>query len=256
MCTNQSFESRFSRGIGVAAVLLISVFAADGQSVSKTSSAKPSLQEHYDAAESFQEKGDLAQAALHYKLFLAEALHRVANGRAQVGEYQGAVTLFDEARTLDPKSTVLGMDYAKAALDANDPIKAQHLAQELIDASPMNGRDSRTAKLHWLFGQALLDMDDNAGARDQFAAAVAISPTFENRYALAQAYLAMLDKDNAAKLFGKMLAEFGDTAQIHMDFGPPTERLIFRKKQFWNSGRHLPEMTSFLMPTTRWVPLI
>jgi tetratricopeptide (TPR) repeat protein len=219
MWTYRSFVSRLACGIGIAAVLLMSVIVVSGQTVSKARSAESSLREHYDAAEALQEKGDLAQAAFAYKLFLSDALHRVANGRAQVGEYPEAVPLFDEARALTLSNMALTMDYAEAALDAHDLLKAQHLAQELVDASPKNARDSRTARLHWLLGQAMLGMDENERARDQFAAAVAISPTFENQYALAQAYLAMLDKDNASKLFNRMMAKFGDTAQIHMEFG-------------------------------------
>ncbi|MDW5266143.1 MULTISPECIES: tetratricopeptide repeat protein [Acidobacteriaceae] len=219
MWINRSFESWVSHGTGVAVALLLSAVAVSGQGVSKIHSAESPLQEHYDAAETLQGKGDLEQAAFQYKLFLAEALHRVANGWAQVGEYPEAVPLFDEALALTPNNAALTMDYAEAALDAHDMLKAQHLAQELVDSSPKNARDSRTARLHWLLGQAMLGMDDNEKARDQFATAVGISPNFENQYALASAYLAMLDKDNAAKIFKKMLAEFGDTAQIHMEFG-------------------------------------
>jgi tetratricopeptide (TPR) repeat protein len=219
MRTRQSFERMLLSRVGIAAILLISVTAATGQGASKARTADSPLQQHYDAAEALQAKGDLTQAATEYKLFLAEALHRVANGRAQVGEYSEAVPLFDEALTFTPDNSALDMDYAEAALDAHDLPKAQYLAQELIDSSPKNSRDLRMAKLHWLLGQVMLGIVDVNGARNQFAAAVAISPTFENQYALAQAYLAMLDKSSAAKLFAKMLAQFGDSAQIHMQFG-------------------------------------
>jgi tetratricopeptide (TPR) repeat protein len=219
MMTHRPFEIRLLSRAGIAAILLISATAGSGQGASKTRTAESPLQQHYDAAEASQAKGDLAQAATEYKLFLAEALHRVANGRAQVGEYSEAVPLFDEALTLTPNNSALEMDYAEAALDAHDLPKAQHLAQLLIDSSPKNARDLRMAKLHWLLGQVMLGIVDVNGARDQFVAAVAISPTFENQYALAQAYLAMLDKNSAAKLFARMLAQFGDSAQIHMQFG-------------------------------------
>ncbi len=219
----RSFETRIEISLlsraGIAAILLLSANAISGQGASAARTAESPLQQHYDAAESSQAKGDLAQAATEYKLFLAEALHRVANGRAQVGEYSEAVPLFDEALTLTPNNSALEMDYAEAALDAHDLSKSQRLAQELIDSSPKNARDLRMAKLHWLLGQVMLGIVDVNRARDQFVAAVAISPTFENQYALAQAYLAMLDKSSAAKLFAKMLAQFRDSAQIHMQFG-------------------------------------
>ena len=215
----RSFERRLISRAGIAAILLISATAVLGQRASTARTAESPLQQHYDAAEASQAKGDLAQAATEYKLFLAEALHRVANGQAQVGEYSEAAPLFDEALTFTPDNSALEMDYAEAALDAHDLPKAQHLAQALIDSSPKSARDLRMAKLHWLLGQVMLGIVDVNRARDQFAAAVAISPTFENQYALAQAYLAMLDKNSATKFFAKMLAQFGDSAQIHMQFG-------------------------------------
>ncbi len=208
-----------SPGLGVVALLLACVAGVYGQSAATPHSTASSLQQHYNAAETFQGRGDFVQAASQYKLFLAEALHQIANGLAHVGRYPEAVPLFDEALELTPNDAAIEMDYAEAALDAHDLSKAQHLAQNLINASSKNARDHRSAKLHWLLGQALLGMDNNSGARDQFAAAAAIDPTFENQYALSQADLAMLDKKDAAKIFAKMLAEFGDTAQIHMEFG-------------------------------------
>ena len=218
MSANRSFKSELLSYAGTSAILLIAT-TVFGQANSKPRSADSPLQTHYEAAETLQGKGDLAKAASEYKLFLAEALHRVANGRAQVGEYSQAAPLFDEALTFTPDDSALEMDYAEAALDAHDLPKARHLAQELIDASPKNARDPRMAKLHWILGQVLLGIVDVNGAKDQFLAAVAISPTFENQYALGQAYLAGLDKNSAIKLFGKMLARFGDSAQIHMQFG-------------------------------------
>jgi tetratricopeptide (TPR) repeat protein len=219
MARNRLIERKLASGAGIATILLISFSAVSGQGTSTARTAESPLQKHYDAAEALQAKGDLAQAATEYKLFLAEALHRVANGRAQVGEYSEATSLFDESLALNPNNPALEMDYAEAALDAHDLSKAQHLAQGLIDSSPKNERDLRMAKLHWLLGQVMLGIVDVNRARDQFVAAVAISPTFENQYALAQAYLAMLDKNSAAKLFAKMLVQFGDSAQIHMRFG-------------------------------------
>jgi tetratricopeptide (TPR) repeat protein len=218
MKANRLFESKLASFVGTVAILLITA-SISGQGVSKPHPADSPLQEHYDAAEALQGKGDLAQAAIQYKLFLAEALHRVGNGRARVGEYSEAAPLFDEALTFSPDNSALGMDFAEAALDAHDLPKAQHLAQKLIDSAPKNARDMRMAKLHWLLGQVLLGMNDVNGARDQFVAAIAISPSFENEYSLAQAYLAMLDKISAAKIFAKMLAQFGDSAQVHMQFG-------------------------------------
>ena len=217
--TGRSDHTRKSPGLGVVIALLACIASAYGQNAANAHPKESSLQQHYDAAETLQGKGDLAQAASEYKLFLAEALHQIANGRATVGRYPEAAPLFDQALTLTPNDAAIEMDYAEAALDAHDFLKAQHLAQNLINASSKSARDRRSAKLHWLLGQALLGMDNNKAAREQFAVAATIDPTFENQYALSQADLAMLDKKDAAKIFARMLAEFGDSAGIHMEFG-------------------------------------
>ncbi len=210
--------ARFHRA-GIAAALIFTAAAASAQHAAPPHAQESPLQQHYDAAQTLQANGDLLQAASQYRLFLAEALHRVANGRAQVGEYPEAVPLFDEALILAPNQTSLAMDYTSAALDAHDLLKAQHLAQQLLDTSPKDAKSDQTAALHRLLGQALLGLDDNKGARDQFAQAVALNPSFENQYSLAQAYLALLDKEDAAKIFAKLQTEFTETAQMHMDFG-------------------------------------
>ncbi len=197
MRANRSFKSKLSACVGIGAILLTTT-AVSGQGASKTHPAESTLQQHYDAAEVLQAKGDFTHAASEYKLFLAEALHRVANGRAQVGEYSQAAPPLELALSFTPDNS--GNEDGlrrEAALDAHDLPNAQYLAQELIDSSPKNPRDLRMAKLHWILGQVMLGIVDVNRAREQFVAAVAISPTFENQYALAQAYLAMLDKNSA-----------------------------------------------------------
>src|ERR1700729_506645 len=67
MRSGRSLTGKLSRGVSIAAVLLLSVIALAGQSVPKARSAGSSLREHYDAAQALQEKGDLMQAAFQYK---------------------------------------------------------------------------------------------------------------------------------------------------------------------------------------------
>jgi len=112
MMIHRSFESKLTSRSSIAAILLISATAVSGQGASMARTAESPLQQHYDAAEASEAKGDLAHAASEYKLFIAEALHRVANGRAQVGEYSQAAPLFDEALKFTPDNSALEMDYA------------------------------------------------------------------------------------------------------------------------------------------------
>ncbi len=193
--------------------------AVHGQTVHHTRSSESSMQQHYDAAERFQSSGDMEQADFQYKLFLADALHHIANDRAHIGEYPQAAALFDEALKFTPDDSVLRLDYAEAALAARDSPKAKLLAQETLDSHPKSSDNRQSAKAHLILGRAFLKTNENEQAKKQFETAVAIDPNFENGYALATAHLALSDKRSAARIFKEMLAGFGDTAAIHMQFG-------------------------------------
>jgi tetratricopeptide (TPR) repeat protein len=198
---------------GAFLTLNLSIPCARGQTGGNPPTGGNSLQEHYDAAQNFQGAGDLAQAALQYKMFLAEAFQRLAHDHAGTGDSQKAIPLFEEALNLAPSDFEIRLDYAEASLVGKDYAKAKSLAQETLDADPRN------AKAHLILGRALLHMNKNELAKEQFEAAVAIEPNFESGYALATAYLALKDEKGAAKIFAEMLAGFGDTAEIHLNFG-------------------------------------
>jgi tetratricopeptide (TPR) repeat protein len=215
-----------SCGFFAAALLLTPSISAAQRAASPHPGESP-MQQRYDAAISLLAKGDIQQAKIQYELFLADALHRVAIGRAEVGKYPEAAPLFDEALVLDPGNTALKMDYVEAALYAHDTAKVQRMAQQLLASFPPGSRDTRIPKLHSLLGQALLGVNDPLAARQQFLQAFAAKPSFENEFAVAEADLALLDKDSATKLFVKMLAQFGNSAHNHMQFG-----LAFARAEF------------------------
>ena len=195
------------------------VYLALGATVCGAAPAS-SMQQHYDSAYRFQSTGNLTQAAVEYKLFLADALHRLANGRANTGEYAKAIPLYEEALKLAPGDSELQLDYAGAAFDAKDLKKAKALAQSALD-NPHGGASSKaqTARAHLMLGRALMQMAQYPEAIKEFKAAVALDPQFENTYALGMAYLALPDKASAAAVFAKIAAGVGDTADIHMEFG-------------------------------------
>jgi tetratricopeptide (TPR) repeat protein len=106
------------------------------QTAQETHSFESAMRQHYDAAFRFQAVGDLAQAGAQYKLFLADALHELGNGRADIREYARALPLYEEAIGLAPPDFLLYLDYARAALDAGDSSKAEVLAQNALDCMP------------------------------------------------------------------------------------------------------------------------
>ena len=197
--------------LSVSFILLcasIPAFAQDDKS-----SADTPLQEHYDAAQSFQAAGNLRQAALEYKKFLADALGALADHRAKAGDFTRATFLFDQALAFAPDDPVLKLEYAEACRAADELHKAKSLAQQAVDADPKN------AAAHRVLGRILSQMNENEAGMQQLEIAVAIQPDFTNGYALASAYLKMKDEDSAAKIFAEMQASFGDKPGIHLEFG-------------------------------------
>lgn len=228
-----------NRAFAVVIFLLSPSLCALGQSTAGAHARHSPLKEHFDAASAFQAKGDLNQAFVEYELFLADALHRVANGRAETGQYPESVPAFDEALVFDPNNAALKMDYAEAALSAHDLLKAQRIAQQLLASVPTGSRDKRVSKLHWLLGQALLGINDSRGAKQEFTQAVAADPSFENQFALGEADLGLPDKESAARVFANILAQFGNSAHNHMEIG-----LAYARAEF--SEQAIPEFKKVL----------
>jgi tetratricopeptide (TPR) repeat protein len=203
-------------GPGVFAIILVFAHgclpAAFGQAPSQRATSK-SVFQHYDLAESAQTAGDFNRAEFEYELFLADALHSLANGRANAKDFARALPWYEEALRLSPRDAKLCLDYAGASLAAGDVLKAKQVAHLAVDNDPKN------AKAHLLLGQILLRLKENHDAKTQLEAAVALDPNFEDGYALATADLELNDNPGAAKIFHEMLAGFGDTAAIRMQIG-------------------------------------
>jgi tetratricopeptide (TPR) repeat protein len=202
--------------VGFAAFFACISVAAGGQTSGDVTN-KSVLQQHYDDAQRSQSSGNLQQAAHQYRIFIADALGQLAISRARIEDYEKAAPLFDEALKLAPNSPVLQIDYAHAAFVHGDLSRSKSLAEEVIRSYPTNTKAS--AKAHLILGRVLMKMNKDEEARQQLEAAVALEPTFENGYALAVACLDMEDGKCAAKVFGEMLAAYGDTAVIHREFG-------------------------------------
>ncbi len=199
----------------LSGVLLFALAASSARAQISAAGVTPqaALQEHYDSAQNFQTSGDLPQAAFQYKLFLSSALVQLAYNRSKAGDFPKAAQYFDASLALVPNDSTVQLEYAEAALAAKDLPKAQSLAQSVIDAEPKN------AKARRVLGRTLLQMNDLQAARGQLETAVALESDFENGYALATAYLALKDEKSAAKIFTEMLAAFGDSAPLRMNFG-------------------------------------
>jgi len=184
------------------------------------------LQRRYDAAQKFQAANDLDHAAQQYRIFIADALGELALGHARAGQYDKAANDFDAALTLVPDFPAMKIQYARVALDSGNLDHAKLIASGVIQDYPNNPKVSADA--HAILGRVLLKANEDTKAKQQFEAAVALDPTFENGYELAVADLDLGDGPSAAKIFSEMLTSFGDTAAIHMYFGQAYGRSDFQ----------------------------
>ena len=119
---------------------------AQKQAVESTTDA--SLQEQYDAAQRLQSTQDFAQAGFQFRLFLAEALYRIANDRAHIGEYSQAAPLFERALKLAPNHDAIRIDYAEAALAARDYSAARLNAEKQLALYPADCKTSDCEAMH------------------------------------------------------------------------------------------------------------
>ena len=172
-----------------------------------------SLQQHFDAARTFEIGGDQEHAAAEYKAFLGEALRAVANVQAQVNQFDSAAKLFDEALGLNPDQPDLYLDYATMRLRQGRLPEGRTLAEKAVKGAPNN------AAAQYTLGGILFQQGDYKAAREHLEAAVVAGPTFENGYLLGITYLKLNDLNRATLLFNEMITGLGDTPQIHMYLG-------------------------------------
>jgi len=181
-------------------------------------SAESQMQHHYDSAFQFQNAGNLPKANSEYKLFLAIALHRMANGHANNGDYAHAAPLYDEALRLAPDDRSIKIDYAGAALGASDWTKARALSSQVLDELQKQAQppDPHTVSV---YAQALFEVGEHQAALEQFKLAAQLHPGFDTSTALAVAYLVLADHVSASRILDAMPQKFGDTAELHMKLG-------------------------------------
>jgi tetratricopeptide (TPR) repeat protein len=189
-----------------------------GQTTQAAGTASSPMKLHYDAAFKFQDAGDIPRATSEYKLYISMALHRIANGYANLGDYIRAVQLYEESLKLAPEDKELKIDYASAALDAADWRKAKVLAASVTESLSKNEQPPDAHAVSVL-AQALLELGEHQEALQQFKLAAELRPTLDTCSQLAAAYLVLGDQSNAAKILGEMPKTYGDTASLHMKLG-------------------------------------
>lgn len=193
--------------------LLISIIIAGLVSATAVAQVEDPMKLHYQAAGKALQSGDRQQAGVEYRAFLAEALHRVANGKADAGQFDPAASLYQQALDFSPADLGLKYDYANACFDADQLVHARALAQQVADSPEAD----RAARL--LLARVLFHLGEFDPARQQLEKVFAEKPEFNVGYLLVKTYL-LLHQDQAARdLLQGMAQNFGDTAENHVYFG-------------------------------------
>ena len=182
-------------------------------SVAASPQGQDPLQQHYDAASKFLQASNPERAATEYKAFLAEALHRIANGKADAGQFNAAGSLFEESLALSPDDADLKLDYARACFDADQLVKAKSLAEPVASA-PNSSPEAR-----FLLARVLFHLGDFPPVEPLLQKVYAEKPEFHVGYLLAKTYLLLHHEQAAHDLLQRMAAKFGDTAVNDVYFG-------------------------------------
>lgn len=201
--------------VAIVALLLSAIAAAPVQ----PSSSEATLRQHYDAAYRLQSAGNLRGADMEHVAFLALAIHELANGYANAGNYAHAAGLYDEALALTADDLNLRTDAAAAALDGQNPQKAAQLLQEDVDhAAEGLPRKART-DANRVLSRAQLVLGQNKDAEKHAQAALTLNPTFENLYVMGSTMLEITGPDAAVPFYVRLIAEYGHTAKNRMAVG-------------------------------------
>jgi len=185
----------------------------------QTHAGESSMRQRYDAAYRLQSSGDISGADREHTAFLVGALGKMANGYANIGDYAHAAPIYEEAIALSPADFTLLRDYAGAAIDAEDPAKAQSLLETALEHIPAGASDAQRGEAHRMLGDALLALNRNDPAIEQYRSAAALDAGFDDLYALANALLESDGDGTAAPVFARITALFGDTAAVRMQIG-------------------------------------
>ena len=168
------------------------------------------MRQHYEAAQSSLRSGDQQRAALEYRAFLGEAIHRIANAKARSGDWSAAAQSFEEALAFTGPEPATRLDYASVLFDANRLKEAQPVAQSVVDAEPKN------ARARVLAGRIFFEQKDYPAAKVQFEAATALGEIDEVWRLLSICYLRLEELGSARSLLQHALATLGDTPANHV----------------------------------------
>ena len=171
------------------------------------------LQQHYDAARTFQVSGDQDRAVSEYRAFLAGSLRLMSRACLSLGQLDRAASEQEEILRIVPTDLETQLDYGQVRLQQDKLPEARALVEKVLVSAP---NDTRAQSL---LGQILFAQADYKAAREHLESAVVSAPNFDTAYLLGITYIKLNDFARARLIFDDMSTSFGDTAQIHIMFG-------------------------------------
>src|SRR6266404_2738847 len=172
-----------SSAILIILLIVPTIAAQDLPKQDGTKSVLEILQEHYDAARTFQLSGDQKHAEPEYTQFLAEALRISAEASVGFGQLDKAAALFEDSLRLSPEDPQTRLEYAQLRFQEEKLVEARSMAEKVLGSLPNN------AQAHSLLGQILFAQEDFKGAREHLEQAVVAAPGFDIGYLLAITYI-------------------------------------------------------------------
>src|SRR6266536_960160 len=165
----------------VFAFAIIVSLPLHGQQPAKITPEPDLLEQHFQAAQTFQLAGDLSHASEEYRKAISVGLQRLGNLRSSESKYSEAIDLLTKSSQLDPGNTDADIDLAVTHFYTGEFPKARSLVEPVLSREPSNFRALN------LMGKIEFMQGNFQAAADRLQAALAIKPDFDVAYSLALA---------------------------------------------------------------------
>lgn len=184
-----------------------------GQEPAKGMSPPDPVEQHFQAAQTFQLAGDLPHASEEYRKAISVGLERLGNLRSSEKKYSEAIELLTKSFTLDPGNTDAAIDLAVAHFYTGQFDTAKSLVEPVVSREPANFRALN------LLGKIEFMQGNFQAAADRLQAALGIQPDFDVAYSLALADLQLKKLPQATVLFDEMKASMKSPPELHILIG-------------------------------------
>lgn len=212
--------SIFSLLGGTAAFAQEKSASPTGQRPPKSASLKPTapaakdpVEEHYQAAETFQLTGDFQKAESEYRHTISLGLQRLAAVRALAQDEQQATEFLRAAVNADASDVDAQMNLAAAYFQSGDLGNAKAILAAIV------AKNEARPRVKSLLGKILFMEGDYDGATEQLRSALAAEADMDTAYSLALSYMKLNKVQEATNVFDEMLTSLGSSAELHILIG-------------------------------------